>query len=50
MVDSGIKPATSGFPTAVTLDTCIIQVTKDSAVNSARRGQNQVKEQTATTE
>ena len=46
----GFEPATSGFQTTVTLDTCIIQDTNSADLDSARHGQFQEKGETPTTE
>ena len=47
MVNRGIEPAMSGFRTAVTPDTCIIQDTNSAHLSSARHGQFQEKEKNA---
>ena len=44
---SGFEPSTSGFRTAVTPDTCIIQDNNSALLNSARHGQFQEKEKNA---
>ena len=43
----GFEPATSGFRTAVTPDTCIIQDANSADLNSARHEQFQEKEKNA---
>ena len=47
---AGFEPSFSGFPIAVTPDTCKIQDTNDSAVDSAHHGQNPLKEKNYWTE
>ena len=44
---AGFEPATSSFRTAVTPDTCIIQDTNSTDLNSARHGHFQQREKNA---